>query len=421
MGTTSEQVLAHVRSMSDILSQNSSEMMQLSARVTKELESIRESLEMTSRQVTDTVSHAVSKTKDAGREIGNEVSSFSTAASQVAKDMQGVLNTVDACKDSLRTATDVANQRLKEASDAFNAQAGSIDKAAMHATETMAVVGDQLRQRAEAVNANADDAQVRLNGFRDSLQKLMLDFEDSTNRGAAQVSVAGDKMRQSLGEFAETSEKIAGGVRGTGEGFRLQLQNLGKSADEAVARVEVVLKTLRKHAESGITEQTGRAGQTFGRQVDTLIATAARAADTAKQLDEAHDRAHTGKFLEHTTYVIEQLHSLAVDIARIFQPSVEEELWKRYYKGDQGVFLRHITKTLSRQKFEAIQRKYQTDDKFRAYVMRYLKEYSALVKHARGTDRAEVLTTTFSTSDMGKLYMLLSKAMETGATDQASD
>ena len=146
-------------------------------------------------------------------------------------------------------------------------------------------------------------------------------------------------------------------------------------------------------------------------------------AETARQLEESHDRAHTGKFLEHTTYVIEQLHSLAVDIARIFQPSVEEELWKRYYKGDQGVFLRHITKTLSRQKFDAIQRKYQTDEKFRSYVMRYLKEYSALVKHARATDRAEVLTTTFSTSDMGKLYMLLSKAMEAerdGATGQLS-
>jgi hypothetical protein len=323
-------------------------------------------------------------------------------------------------------ATEAANARLKEAAEAFNTQAGSIDKAALHATETMAVVGDQLRQRAEAVNANADDAQTRLNGFREALQKLMLDFEDSTNRGAVQVSVAGDKMRQSLGEFAETSEKIAGGVRNTGEAFRIQLGNLGKSADEAVNRVEVVLKTLRKHAESlveasnGITEQTGRAGQTFGHQVDTLIATAARAADTAKQLDEAHERAHTGKFLEHTTYVIEQLHSLAVDIARIFQPSVEEELWKRYYKGDQGVFLRHITKTLSRQKFDAIQAKYQSDERFRSYVMRYLKEYSALIKHARATDRAEVLTTTFSTSDMGKLYMLLSKAMEAGAMDQAS-
>ena len=50
--------------------------------------------------------------------------------------------------------------------------------------------------------------------------------------------------------------------------------------------------------------------------------------------------------------------------------------------------------------------------------MRYLKEYSAMVKHARATDRAELLTTTFSTSDMGKLYMLLSKAMDGAAVEK---
>src|SRR5262249_16251432 len=151
------------------------------------------------------------------------VSSLSNVASQVAKDMQTVLDTMDACKDSLRAAVEAASARLKDSAESFNTQANLVDKAADHATETMPVVGEQLRQRAEAVNANADDAQVRLNGFRDSLQKLMLDFEDATNRGAAQVSVAGDKMRQSLGEFAETSEKIAGGARHSGEAFRQQL------------------------------------------------------------------------------------------------------------------------------------------------------------------------------------------------------
>ena len=65
----------------------------------------------------------------------------------------------------------------------------------------MAVVGDGLRQRSAAIDTAADDAQARLNGFRDALQKLMLDFEDATNRGAAQVSVAGEKMRQSLGSL----------------------------------------------------------------------------------------------------------------------------------------------------------------------------------------------------------------------------
>lgn len=40
---------------------------------------------------------------------------------------------------------------------------------------------------------------------------------------------------------------------------------------------------------------------------------------------------------------------------------------------------------------------------------------------ARATDRAEVLTTTFSTSDMGKLYMLLSKAMDGAAMEGAAE
>lgn len=318
-------------------------------------------LEVTSQKVTDTVSHSVAKTKDVSREIGGEVSALAAVAQQVNKDMQGVLDTLDTSKDSLRGASDAAAHKVKEASEAF----------------------------------------------------------------LAQVSVASDKMRQSLGEFADTSEKIASGVRGSGEAFRQQLQGLGKSADEAVARVEVVLKTLRKHSESlveasnGITEQTGKAGQNFARQVDQLLATSHKALDASKQLDEASDKSNTSKFLEHTGYVVEQLHGVAVDIAKLFQPAIEEELWKRYHKGDQAVFLRHITKTLSRQKFEAIQKKYQVDEKFRGYVMRYLRDYSALIKHARATDRAEVLTTTFSTSDMGKLYMILSKAMENAAVEPA--
>ena len=68
-----------------------------------------------------------------------------------------------------------------------------------------------------------------------------------------------------------------------------------------------MLKTLRKHSESlvepsnGITEQTGKAGQAFGRQVDNLMSSAAKAEETAKQLEEAHDKAHTGRLLEDAT------------------------------------------------------------------------------------------------------------------------
>src|SRR5690606_10933165 len=102
-------------------------------------------------------------------------------------------------------------------------------------------VGDGFRLRAAGIDSAADDAQVRLNGFREALQELMLDLEAATNRGAAEDDVASDKTRQPTGESVDTSDSIAGGTLATGDAFRQQLLTLGKSADEAVARVEVVL------------------------------------------------------------------------------------------------------------------------------------------------------------------------------------
>ena len=69
-------------SMSDVLSQNSSELMQLSARVTKELESIRESLEATSQKVTDTVTYSVANTGNA-RSLDLSTQSLAAGATSV--------------------------------------------------------------------------------------------------------------------------------------------------------------------------------------------------------------------------------------------------------------------------------------------------------------------------------------------------
>jgi methyl-accepting chemotaxis protein len=369
---------------------------------------------------------SVEKTRAVGREIGEEVKALSNLTGEVTEALKGSLDALDQSKDTLKTATSSANMNLEQAAETIRDHAQTIDKAADHAGERMDVIGDGIRQRSEDLTTVADDAQSRLSGFREGLQKLMLDFEESTNRGAAQVAIASEQMRTSLDEFGKTSERIVGGVRQTDSGFRNELENLGTSADKAVARVEVVLKTLRKHAgimvdaSNEITDQTAKASSTFQRQVEELLYSSNKASTSAKKLDDTNDKAKTAKFMEETAYVFEQLHSLSVDIARIFEPSVEEELWKLYHKGDQSVFLRHVNKSLGRQKLSAIQTKYETDEKFRTLVIRYLKEYSSLVKHARATDRAEFLTTTFSTSDLGKLNMLLSKAMESASATEES-
>lgn len=48
------------------------------------------------------------------------------------------------------------------------------------------------------------------------------------------------------------------------------------------------------------------------------------------------------------------MQSLAVDIARIYQPNIEEELWKRYYAGDHGAFMRYLGRSLTKQNIASI-------------------------------------------------------------------
>ena len=58
-----------------------------------------------------------------------------------------------------------------------------------------------------------------------------------------------------------------------------------------------------------------------------------------------------------------------------------------------------------------IRRRYQDDADFREYVTRYIGEFDTLLDQARKWDYENLLHTTFMTADIGKLYLLLSRAV----------
>jgi hypothetical protein len=120
--------------------------------------------------------------------------------------------------------------------------------------------------------------------------------------------------------------------------------------------------------------------------------------------------------LQETSYAIEKLQAAAVDITRLFSPAVEEDLWKRFYKGEQNAFLRHAAKTITRQQATAVKKLFTQNPEFRSYAMRYMSEYETLLKAARMNDRADVLTAVFTSADMGRLYTTLARSTERAMT-----
>ena len=140
--------------------------MQASARITKELEAIRQGLEETANTAMDVADQSVEKTKTARREIGEEVTALSTVPGEVTDALKKSLDALDQSKEAMQSAAASAGMKLEQAAGVFSDQTTTIDKAADQASEKKGIVGDGVRQRSEDLTSAADDAQSRLSGFR---------------------------------------------------------------------------------------------------------------------------------------------------------------------------------------------------------------------------------------------------------------
>jgi hypothetical protein len=206
-------------------------------------------------------------------------------------------------------------------------------------------------------------------------------------------------------------------VRGAGESLRRQSQELSEATENTATQLEGVFEMLRqKSSDLGLTGErlshhAETLVQTFGRQADDLVASSKEAENQAQLLEQRRANVSVENFLQSAAYVVEKLQSLSVDISRIFQSGIDDKTWREFHSGDQSVFLRKILKNLDRHQIAAIRTRYEEDGQFRDYVNRYLAEFETLLAQARVADRADVLTGTFTSAEVGKLYLVLARAL----------
>ena len=86
-------------------------------------------------------------------------------------------------------------------------------------------------------------------------------------------------------------------------------------------------------------------------------------------------------------------------------------MWRKFVKGDKGVFVRSMLAMSDRKAEAVIKKRYEEDDKFRKYVSSYLEQFERLLVQASESDPENLLSSTFVTADVGKLYLLLSRAV----------
>ena len=130
-----------------------------------------------------------------------------------------------------------------------------------------------------------------------------------------------------------------------------------------------------------------------------------------EHLKDRWDSTVLSDFMQQASYINEKLQSLAVDMNRVLETTISEEDWRLYNKGETGVFVRKLLGFRDKAKLNAVREKYQSDSEFRDYVRRYIKDFDEVLSQATNLQQGSLLRGTFLASDVGKVYIILTRAL----------
>ncbi len=154
-----------------------------------------------------------------------------------------------------------------------------------------------------------------------------------------------------------------------------------------------------------------RAGEDLSRRGEQLARAATEVEERLTTLTIAEQTHRQKAALDRSTFIIEALHSLSIDVSRGLDDEPSEALWKRYLKGERHVFTRRILSDAERYSERTIAARLKEDSELRTQVLRYTGQFSTMLERAANEDRDELLITTLLSSDAGKLYQMLVAAL----------
>ena len=192
---------------------------------------------------------------------------------------------------------------------------------------------------------------------------------------------------------------------------------LSSTTDAAMHKVAAWDEQVKTHSKElsdttgQVSERASDASQLLERRTKEMRDVSIEAKALIEALKQRHDEVGVDNFMHQSAFISERLQSLAVDMNRVLETTVTEEDWRRFNKGERGVFVRKMLGFREKAKLSTIREKYQADTEFRDYVGRYLQEFETLLQEASKRDQGSALSQTFVSSDVGKVYTLLAHAL----------
>ena len=240
---------------------------------------------------------------------------------------------------------------------------------------------------------------------------------DTTTKVAKEIADVIAALKDETGALNTSAGVAEERVQSIGRVFRHQAQELAAASEHATRQVDSVRQSLQRHSgemSNALDRAAGQAsqiGDLFSEQAEALIQAADSAEAQAKIVRENAFDSRRDQFLRASRFVIEDLNSTAIDLNRLLDEQGSSKLWPRLTRGDKGIFVRGMLQDDARHARDVIKGKFEDDDNFRKYVQRYLDHFERLLNDANESDPENLLSSTFLSADIGKLYLLLARSV----------
>jgi len=137
------------------------------------------------------------------------------------------------------------------------------------------------------------------------------------------------------------------------------------------------------------------------------------AARTSEEVRNSYLESNRGVLLHTANRVLDTLGSIGVDLQQVLEGDAAPDIIRRFVKGDRTVALRRIASRAGEPVVIArVREMFEEDEEFRGLATRYLREFERLLAQAGEADPDELLSASLLTADVGKAYLLLSRAVD---------
>ena len=258
-----------------------------------------------------------------------------------------------------------------------------IDDARRHIHEDLDRVTAKISEASKQVKETGSGASELFHGQAEDLIRFTAKAHDSARLLGEQFESQHQRLTLSVKQVEETLSHSAGILKDESEAF---------------------MRAAEKAAEDALIS-----GNKIEKQTASLSAAATRAKQEAETLSQRKDKIRNEQFMKSTSFIMENLNSLTIDLNRIMDSSLSEELWRRYRKGEKSIFTRKLLKSRDAEK---IRSRYRDDGDFRRFADQYVSEFREIMTEAGTVDHSELLSDAFITADVGKVYLLLQEALD---------